>query len=192
MGIRYQKSTSQQMHASGHFGCGAVWGDAWFQLQWPQSYQVQELRLLQESITFKELVPIVVACAVWGPLWATKPVTVHCDNEGTAAAVNSGYSRVSQIMHMLRCLLFIRAYYQITLWAAHIPGRENELADAILCNNLSIFFTQVPQAVNRRVIVPQVLLSVVLERQPDWTSVDWCQLFKNCWQLAYQPQHTVR
>ena len=32
----------------------------------------------------------------------------------------------------------------------HIPGKENDLADAILRNNLSLFFTQVSQAVSRR------------------------------------------
>ena len=160
--------------ASGHFGCGALWGDAWFQLQWPQSYEAHELQLQQESITFKEVVPIVVAFAVWGPSWATKSVTVHCNNEGAVAVINLGYSRIPQIMHMLRCLFFIQAYYQINLWAVHIPGRENDLADVISHNNLSLLFTQVPQAASQRLIVPQMLLSVVLERQPDWTSVDWC------------------
>ena len=170
--------------ASGCFGCGAVWGEVWFQLQWPQSYETHELKLKQESITFKEIVPIVIACAVWGPAWATKSVTVHCDNEGAVAVVNSGYSRIPPIMHMLRCLFFIRAYYQITLRAVHVPGRENDLADAISRNNLSVLFSQVPQAINGTVIVPPMLLSVVLEHQPDWTSVDWCQLFRNCLLLA--------
>jgi hypothetical protein len=31
--------------ASGCFGCGAVWGEVWFQLQWPQSYETHELKL---------------------------------------------------------------------------------------------------------------------------------------------------
>lgn len=180
MGIRYQKSTSQQMRldaldverygAMPGFSCNG------------HSPTVQELWLLQESITFKEIVPIAVVCAVWGPSWATKSVTVHCDNEGTVAVVNSEYS--PKLCTCFRCLFFNRAYYQITLWAAHIPGRENELADAISHNNLSIFFTQFPQAVNRTVIVPQGLLSVVLEQQPDCTSVDWCQPFKNSLRLA--------
>ena len=90
------------------------------------------------------------------------------------AVTNSGYSRVSQIMHMLRCLFFIRAFYQITLHAVHIPGRENELADAISHSNLSLLFTQVPQAANQRSILPPAVLSVVVEQQPDWMSVDWC------------------
>ena len=139
-----------------------------------------ELQLREESITLKEIVPIVLACVVWGPAWANKSVTVHCDNEGAVAAINSGYSRVPQIIHMLRCLFFIRAFYQTALRAVHIPGRENDLADAISHNNLSLFFTQVPQAANQRLMVPPAILSVVVKQQPDWTSVDWCQLFKSC------------
>ena len=96
--------------ASGHFGCGALWDSAWFQLQWPQSYQEHDLQLKEQSITFKEIVPIVLACAVWGPAWANKSVTVHCDNEGAVAVVNSGYSWVAQIMHMLLGACFLSVH----------------------------------------------------------------------------------
>ena len=49
-----------------------------------------ELQLREESITLKEIVPIVLACVVWGPAWANKSVTVHCDNEGAVAAIKFG------------------------------------------------------------------------------------------------------
>ena len=60
------------------------------------------------------------------------------------AAVNSGYSRVPQIMHMLRCLFFIRAHFGIKLRAVHVPGKDNELADAISRNNLHLFYLTDP------------------------------------------------
>ena len=166
--------------ASGLFGCGALWSPFWFQLQWPHSYRDQHLKLKEESITLKEILPIVVACAVWGHLWRNKSVMAHCDNQGAVAAVNSGYSRVPQIMHMLRCLFFIRAHLGIKLRAVHVPGKDNELADAISRNNLHLSFSQVPQAIKERVEVPPVLLSVIVETQPDWTSVDWCRWFRTC------------
>ena len=49
--------------ASGSWGCGAVYRDLWFQLQWPTSWQAV-------SIALKELVPIIVAVILWGPHWA--------------------------------------------------------------------------------------------------------------------------
>ena len=105
--------------------------------------------------------------------------TVYCDNLGVVQLVNSGYSRVPQIMHLLRCLFFIRAYFELELWAVHIPGKENTLADAISHNDLLYFFSQVPGAANSWEVVPLTLLSLQTEQQPDWTSLAWTRLFRS-------------
>ena len=41
----------------------------------------------------KELVPIVLACTVWGPRLARKTVLVWCDNTGVVAAVQKWTSK---------------------------------------------------------------------------------------------------
>ena len=53
--------------ASGLMGCGALntTMNCWLQLIWPEHNTADEIPLKEESITFKELLPIVVACAVW-------------------------------------------------------------------------------------------------------------------------------
>lgn len=172
--------------ASGHFGCGALdpVTQSWIQLQWPQAYARDWVKLKDESIALKELLPIVLACAIWGVRWKGSAVTVHCDNLGVVQLVNSGYSRVPQIMHLLRCLFFTRAYFELELWAVHIPGKENTLADAILRNDLLYFFSQVPGATNSREVVPPTLLSLLTEQQPDWTSLAWTRLFRSCFTPA--------
>ena len=48
--------------ASGKWGCGAFWNQHWFQLKWHESMQ-------HTHITYKELVPVVLAAAVWGREW---------------------------------------------------------------------------------------------------------------------------
>ena len=59
--------------ASGSWGCGAYCLAAWFQYQWPPG-------LNDQYITIKELLPIVIAVAIWGAEWVNK--TVLCrDNE---------------------------------------------------------------------------------------------------------------
>ena len=133
----------------------------WIQLAWLPSYSDEVLQLGRESITLKELFPIVLACAIWGRDLANSSVVVHCDNLGTVALVKSGYSRVSQIMQLLRCLFFIRAYYQIDLWAVYVPGVENTLADAISRNNLPLLFSQVPKTVGQQSTVSLALLELL-------------------------------
>ena len=74
------------------------------------------------SIVLQELLPIVLACTVWRPKWRGSLATVHCDNMGAVAVVNSGYSKVPQIMHLLLCLFFILVFFHLFVWAVHIPG----------------------------------------------------------------------
>ena len=168
--------------ASGHYGCGAFdpTTKRWIQLAWPSSYSDEALRLGGESITLKELFPVVLACAVWGRDFANSGVIVHCDNLGAVSLVNSGYSRVSHIMQLLRCLFFIRAYYQIDLGATHIPGVENTLADAISRNNLPLLFSQVPGTVGQQSPVSPALLELLTNQHLDWTSHDWTRQFSTC------------
>ena len=181
--------------ASGNFGCGAFVPSSqeWCQLQWPNSYPPEWVHLKDESIALKELLPIVLACAVWGSDWENQTVSVHCDNLGVVSLVNSGYSRVPQIMHLLRCLFFIRAHFHLDVWAIHVPGVQNSLADALSRNNLHIFLLQVPGAASRRRSIPPDLLDLLVGRQPDWTSPAWSQLFARSFlrELPRQPERTT-
>ena len=172
--------------ASGRFGCGAIEpiSKHWIQMKWPKENMGSGMPLDEESITLKELLPIVLACAVWGESFRNMRVTVHCDNLGTVALVNSGYSRVPQIMHLLRCLFFVRARFQIELWAVHIPGMDNIVADAISRNNLSLLHSQVPGSFGQQSPIPPPLLALLVGRQLDWTSVSWTQQFSNCFRQA--------
>ena len=92
--------------ASGHIGYGAIWSPRWFQYKWCDHPTSVASLLDEDSITLKELLPIVFACGVWGPPWQNSQVLVQCDNQGAVAMVNSGYSKVQAIMPLLRCLLY--------------------------------------------------------------------------------------
>ena len=98
-----------------------------------------------ESIILKELLPVVLACAVWREFWHDKVVHVHCDNLGVVALVNSGYSKVPEIIDLRRSLFNIRPHFQIDVMAVHVPWAENMLANTISCNNLHPLFLQVPR-----------------------------------------------
>jgi len=59
--------------ASGLWGCGAVFGSQWMHLAWSMDWA-------QRDIMAKELLPIVLSCAVWGPLLSCSNVEFKCDN----------------------------------------------------------------------------------------------------------------
>jgi len=96
--------------------------------------------------------------------------------------VNSGYSKVEKIMHLLRCLFFIRAQYNIEVKAIHVPGKDDGLADAISRNNMSVLLSQIPEATANQEVIPDKLIKLLMEERPNWTSAAWSRLFTNCFQ----------
>ena len=117
---------------------GAFTGKEWFQVRWTPQMG------LFEHITFKELLPIVLSVMTWGGRWHGRRLHCNCDNEGVVHVVASRYSRDSSIMHLLRCLFFLEAYYDMHISASHIPGHANTLADHLSRNRISSFFSQAP------------------------------------------------
>ena len=62
--------------ALGNWGCGAYYSQGeWFQFQWPREWG-------SIHITIKELLPIVLSCAVWGRYWKGKSVICQCSCGG--------------------------------------------------------------------------------------------------------------
>ena len=107
----------------------------WFQVQWSDwpGFSVA-------AIAAKELLPIVVAVAVWGRFWCGKAVRCHCDNQSVVAAIRGGHCRDPAMAHMLRCLFFLEASFNLSLSAVHVAGVNNGAADSISRNRLDNFF----------------------------------------------------
>ena len=88
--------------ASGDWGCGAYVDTSWFQLHCTG-------HLTDAHISVKELVPIVIAVAIWGHKWVGKTILVQSDNTATVVAINSHTSQYKDTAHMLCCLTFLMA-----------------------------------------------------------------------------------
>ena len=158
---------------SGSFGCGAWWNGLWFQLKWPKNCKL-------ELIACKELLLMIMGCVIWGRHWFSQRVMAHCDNEAVISVVNFGYSSDPQMMQLLRSLFFITAWHRISIWAVHILGRDNSLADTISCNHMELFFQQAPQASTIPFAVPAALLDLLI--RPTWS-----RLFISFSQLDLRP-----
>ena len=94
----------------------------------------------------KELVPIVISCAVWGPELAKCVFCVQCDNSIVVAAIKKGAARDSTVIQLLRWLWFFVAHYDIHLIPEHIPGVTNKTADHLSRCHMDHFFLQNPHA----------------------------------------------
>lgn len=79
--------------ASGSWGCDALCQRRWLQLAWVADWP-------EQSITVKELLPIVLATAVWGRLWAGQRVLTRCDNMAVVHVLQSRTSRHPLVMYL--------------------------------------------------------------------------------------------
>ena len=125
----------------------------------------------------KELVPIVLSCAVWGKQVAGGRVLIECDNSSVVAAVNKHYAREQKVMHLLRSLWFFVAHFDINVKCKHIAGVNNSTADYLSRGNLHSFFHLHPQATHQPTPLPLPLLQILTAGGPDWTSLLFRQLF---------------
>ena len=152
--------------ASGSWGCGATYENLWLQLAWPSHWA-------GASIAPKELAPIVMATALWGPQWAGSKVCTLCDNTAVVYAVNKKSAKDPALSRLLRILFLFCAVYDITLVARHLPGVRNASADALSRNQLSLFFSLNPQTSPMPAIIPQALQELLFNQHLSSTSKTW-------------------
>ena len=152
---------------SGGWGGGAFTSSGeWFQLQWPESWS-------SVHIMVKELAPIIVPCTVWGRQWQGSSVHCRCDNAAVVAIVRAGSSKHSLAMHLLRCLSFFVAFFQLFLDIVNLPGRCNEAVDALSRDNLPLFMQLTPDAQEAATLIPDALLDGMIRAVLDWSSPQW-------------------
>jgi len=126
----------------------------------------------------KELVPIIFSCAVWGPLLARTCTEFHCDNLSLVEAINKGSSKDQMVMHLLRCLWFFQAVFDISIHVSHISGAQNSAADMLSRNQRNKFLQSYPHSSWVPVSIPQSLMEIVSPKKLDWTSPKFLRCFK--------------
>ena len=85
--------------ASGSWGCGAYWDEKWFNLQWPAQF-------LSLNIATKELIPVVIAAAVFGSQWHGQLIQFTVNNMAIVHVFNATYSKDPHLMHLICILVF--------------------------------------------------------------------------------------
>jgi len=134
--------------ALGVWGCAVVFDSQWLQCQWP-------LELLDTGIMAKELILILFTCIVWGAQLSQHHINFQCDNASLVMAINKGSSKDKLVMHLLQCLWFFVAHFDIQVTATHLPGALNVTADHLSCGNLTKAFLATPTLSQQPTNMPQ-------------------------------------
>lgn len=172
--------------ASGSWGCGRyiLPGNQWFFWQWDH-------RIQSEPIAVKELFPILLAAALYGPLWQGCTILCRCDNMAVVSVLKSRYASDRRLMHLLRLLFFLESHFHFYVVAQHLPGRHNSLADSISRNNHQVFLKEcLSMSKNPTPISPSLITLLFL--QEDWTSSTWQMKFKSCINYRHCSIHTKK
>ena len=137
----------------------SLFSTQWFQFPWST-----------ENIMAKELVPIAVSCAIWGPILARKRTELQCDNQSLVSTINKGSAKDSTVMHLLHCLWFFTALFNIDdIKATHTAGVSSEAADMLSRNHTKRFLTAHPYASQFSTPLPIPLMNLITSQQLDWT-----------------------
>ena len=116
----------------------------------------------------------------WRSWWARKHVLFRSDNEAVVAILTTRTSKVPALMHLLRDLLLSAARWGFTFTAAHIPGVENKIADAISRFCWQDFRQLAPEAHLSPCPISQLLLDSLTP--PPWNN-DACISWPRVWLL---------
>lgn len=92
---------------------------------------------------------------------------------GGCGIINSGKAKDPLLAHQLWVLFYLCAFFEFDILAVHAPGQRNRGADAISCNNIEVFHSQVLYASREPSVVSvevQLGLSIVGScwRSPEW------------------------
>ena len=176
--IRSKEDVIVATDASGSWGCGAVWSQNWFHCLWNEAWA-------GVPINTKELVPIVLAVAMWGSLWRNSHVLILCNNLAVVMVLQARTCKDTVMMHLLRSLHYFLAKWDTALTSQHIPGTTNHAADAISHNNMQAFHSMMQDA-PPPTVVPLMLWDLLVMERPDCHGP---RLVGGQSCAAYQPRH---
>ena len=157
-------TTTLTSDASGVWGCGAYWETKCFQLAW------EETATVSSNIAVKELIPIVMAAAMWGSLGRGQIVNCRSDNMAVVVVIKSRCSKENEILHFVRCLAFFETKWNFILVSTHLAGANNILADDLSRNRLHSFLQANVGRVMEQTVIPQSLVDLLCNKKLDWLS----------------------
>ena len=122
-------------NASGKLGMGAICGHAWMFKMWPKDFLMQS----KPSIEYLELFAVTAAVLSWIHKFKNKRVILFCDNRSVVDMINNTSSSCKNCMVLIRMIVLKGLIENVRVFARHVEGVKNELADSLSRNKIEYF-----------------------------------------------------
>ena len=99
----------------------------WQYVDWSRDWPIMS----DLHINYKEVLSIALSLKRWAHLWRNSKVIVYTDSQVARAIINRGSCHHPGVMTVLRQLFWITVDMNIELQAVFIPGKTNDIPDAI-------------------------------------------------------------
>ena len=128
--------------ASGTLGFGASFKRAWIMSTWSKEQ-------LSRSIQWKELFAIIAAAATWGNQWQR-----NCDNQAIVHVWQAKGPKNLALVQLCCTLFFLAAKNSFNISLKHLPGADNQIADALSRQQVHHFKLIAPEADAEATYIP--------------------------------------
>ena len=121
--------------ASGKIGMGALCGADWMMQLWDDEF----IRKYRPSIEYLELFGVVAGVLAWIHRFRNRRVILFCDNKSVVDMINLTTTSCKNCMVLIRILVLKGLIENVRIFARHIEGAKNVLADNLSRNRLDLF-----------------------------------------------------
>ena len=121
--------------ASGKIGLGAVCGSAWMMQKWDQEF----LQKNKPSIEYLELFAVTAAVLAWIHKFKNGRIILFCDNRSVVDMINYITTSCRNCMVLIRIIVLKGLIENVRIFARHVKGTDNGLADSLSRDNWSQF-----------------------------------------------------
>ena len=121
--------------ASGKIGMGAICGSAWMFQTWPPDF----IQKFKPSIEYLELFAVTAAVLTWIHQFKNKRIILFCDNRSVVDMINFTTTSCKNCMVLVRILVLKGLVENVRIFARHVRGVDNGLADSLSRNKIKEF-----------------------------------------------------